>query len=324
VDDFHNIHEYRRSDTTTTHDISHFITILLKALPEKASIPFHNPNQEKSIHNEKGVDADIIVQNAHSSFFPYLWLSYTARRQTIGLTPAPETHGERIERLLIHCYDDRIEQRQTDRSMANTKLVCLKEGSLHSTKDYINALEHLISVDEVRNYLETQVLIAPMDYPGQRYVRCAINHYINTGDVSNVQQQILHIVPMIGPLHVSLNSRETVFLLNYQFFDKLFHEVFGRQKVLAKKPKPYKINLLLELASQGWSRVRVLVMRKFEQFKDAEARYLINLLDNIIPLVLDFYPVIFRSGNWPVYKEAMFRFGPYFINIIAKIIISYH
>jgi len=123
---------------------------------------------------------------------------------------------------------------------------------------------------------------------------------------------------MIRPLHVSLNSRETVFLLNYQFFDKLFHEVFGRQKVLARKPKPYKINLLLELASQGWSRVHVPILRKFEQSKDAEARYLINLLDNIIPLVLDFYPVIFRSGNWPAYKEAMFRIWAIFYQYHRK------
>jgi hypothetical protein len=308
VDDFHNIHEYRRSDTTTTHEVSHFITILLKALPEIASIPFHNHNQEKSIHNEEGIDAKIILQNAHSSFFPHLWLSYIGRRQTFAdLMPASETHDERVERLLIHSYDDRIEQRRTDRSMENTKLVDLKEGSLHSTDDYVKALRHMMDVHEVRTYLETQVLVAPMDYPGQRNVRRAINHRINAGDRSGISEQILHIVPMIGPLHVSLNSRETVFLANYQFFDKFFHEVFGRQKVLAKKPKAYKINLFLELASQGWSRVRTAVQRKFEQSKDAEARYLINLLENVIPLVLDFYPVIFRSGNWPAYKEAMFR-----------------
>jgi len=74
-------------------------------LSEEASIP----NQEKSIHNVKVIDADIIIQNAYSSFLFYLWLSYTARRQAIGLTPASETHNERIERLLIHCYDDSIE-----------------------------------------------------------------------------------------------------------------------------------------------------------------------------------------------------------------------
>ncbi|CAG8812799.1 31061_t:CDS:1, partial [Racocetra persica] len=77
--------------------------------------------------------------------------------------------------------------------------------------------------------------------------------------------------------------------------------------VLAKKPKPYKINLILELTYQEWSRVHSIVIQKFKRFKDPEARYLINLLDNIIPLVLDFYPIIFRSRNCEAYLEAMFR-----------------
>ena len=72
VDDFHNIHEHRHSDTMTIHEVSHFITILLKALPETASIPFYNSNQEGNMHNKKGIDENIIILNAHTSFFPYL------------------------------------------------------------------------------------------------------------------------------------------------------------------------------------------------------------------------------------------------------------
>jgi hypothetical protein len=109
---------------------------------------------------------------------------------------------------------------------------------------------------------------------------------------------------MIGPLHVSLNSHETVFLLNHVFFNKLNHEVYLKKK-LAKKPKPYKINVLLELAASGWNLIRKEVLAKFSHCKDPEVRYLLDLLDNIVPLVLDFYPVIFRSGHWPAYKEAM-------------------
>ena len=166
--------------------------------------------------------------------------------------PVSETHNERVERLLIHSYDDRIEERQTDRSMENTKLVDLKVGSFHSTENYVDTLKHMINVHkEVKNYLKMWILIAPMDYPGKFHVRCAITYRINVSDSSGIPEQILHIVPMIGLLHVSLNSRKTIFLLNYRIFDKLFHEVFRHQKVLAKKPKPYKINLLLELASQG-------------------------------------------------------------------------
>ena len=94
VNDFHNIHEYRRSDTTTTHEVTHFVTILLKALPEIVSIPFYNPNQEKSIHNESGIDANIIIRNANSYFFPYLWLSYIGRKQAFIRLSIPETHDE--------------------------------------------------------------------------------------------------------------------------------------------------------------------------------------------------------------------------------------
>lgn len=106
VDDFHNIHTYRRGDTTTTSEASHFITILLKSLPESASIPFEN-SDGKNVHNEKGIDADIIINNANLSFFPYFWLSYTSRKQMFtGLIPVSETHEERVECLLVHSYDD--------------------------------------------------------------------------------------------------------------------------------------------------------------------------------------------------------------------------
>ena len=70
MDDFHNIHESRRSDTTTTHVVSHFVTMLLKALPGMASIPFNNPDQEQSIHNERGIDSNIIIGN-HIFFLVY-------------------------------------------------------------------------------------------------------------------------------------------------------------------------------------------------------------------------------------------------------------
>ncbi len=78
MDDFHNIHKYHRSDVTNTHDIAHFVTILLKALPDVIPILFCNPdNQEKNVYNEEGIDANIIISNAYSFFFPHLWLNYT-------------------------------------------------------------------------------------------------------------------------------------------------------------------------------------------------------------------------------------------------------
>ena len=74
--------------------------------------------------------------------------------------PISETHDERVECLLVHSYDDRIEQHRVDQSMENTKLVDLKEGSLHSTEDYVNAIKHLLNISEVKTYMETQMLVA--------------------------------------------------------------------------------------------------------------------------------------------------------------------
>jgi hypothetical protein len=76
----------------------------------------------------------------------------------------------------------------------------------------------------------------------------------------------------------------------------MYHAIFGLRKILAKKPKPYRINLLLELAFKGWSLIKESVKDLFYNCKDPEACMFIDLLDNVIPLVLDFYSVIFHSG----------------------------
>jgi len=280
----------------------------LKAASEIPAIPFTNLLMKKNIHNPKGIDVDLVVENVSHSFFPYLWLTYNERKFAFsGELPKAKNHEEHVEMLLVHCYDNRIQQRRDDRSMNNTKLVNLVEGNLRSTEDYVKALQNVFNIPELKLYLEKYILVAPMDYPGQYFVRHGISSCMNSTNTSELSTLLLHIVPMIGPLHVSLNSRETVFLLNYAFFNKLNCEVYSKKKKLAKKPKPYKINVLLELAASGWSLIREEVLAKFCNYKDPEVRYLLDLLDNVVPLVLDFYPVIFRSGYWPAYKEAMFR-----------------
>jgi hypothetical protein len=237
-----------------------------------------------------------------------LSITYQERKKSFtNLFESCETHERRTERMLVHSYDIRIAERKNDRSMQNTKLIDLLEGNLHSTKDYLSAVQSIINIPEMNAYLEKNILVAPMDYPGQKNIRRAVVHRMTNGEQSNIPSQILNIVPFISPLHVSLNSRETVFLINYNFFEKMYHAIFGLRKILAKKPKPYRINLLLELAFKGWLLVKESVQNIFCNSKDPEARMFIDLLDNVIPLVLDFYPIIFRSGCWKTYEEAMLR-----------------
>jgi len=47
--------------------------------------------------------------------------------------------------------------------MHNTKLVDLLKGDLHSTKDYLFAIQLLINISEINTYLEKNVLIAILD-----------------------------------------------------------------------------------------------------------------------------------------------------------------
>ena len=74
----------------------------------------------------------------------------------------------------------------------------------------------------------------------------------------------------------------------------MFHYVFGNSKILAKKPKPWRINLLLELAIKGWEKISKIIMHKFGSSKDVEYRMAFDLSDNII---LDIYAILFVLVN---------------------------
>src|SRR6266540_3312231 len=195
--------------------------------------------------------------------------TYQERKKSFtDLFELSETYEKRVEHLLIHSYNIRIAERKNDRSMQNTKLVDFLEGSLHSTKDYLLAVQSIIGISEINTYLKKNILITPMDFPGQKNIRRAIVHRMTNGEQSNIPSQILNIIPFISPLHISLNSRETVFLINYDFFKKMYHAIFGLYKILAKKPKPYQINLLLELAFRGWSLIKKSLESFFHIFND--------------------------------------------------------
>ncbi|UZO18757.1 uncharacterized protein OCT59_010069 [Rhizophagus irregularis] len=87
----------------------------------------------------------------------------------------------------------------------------------------------------------------------------------------------------------------------------LYHDLFGDKKVLSQKPKQTVINLILDLTFNGWKKIRKVIMNRFKNSKDAEYRMMIDLLDNSIPLTLDIYAVLFRSGYFEGYLESVVR-----------------
>ncbi|CAB5381415.1 unnamed protein product [Rhizophagus irregularis] len=183
------------------------------------------------------------------------------------------------------------------RKFTEIKLVDLIELNLKNTKDYLQAIKSFIELPEIQTYLNNYVIPIPADFPGQLYIRKAIVKKLES-DNSSIPREITHLLPFLGPLHLSLNTRESVFLVFWGFFDLMYRRVFGMKKKLAAKPKPWRINLLLYLAHAGWQLIRKYVKERFKLSKAVGYLTFLDLLDNLIPSSLDIYATLFRGNHF--------------------------
>ncbi len=135
--------------------------------------------------------------------------------------------------------------------MIDFKLIRFKEQQLHSMQDYLNALQMILNINKKIKHLDKQVASIVADWPGQLFIRKALTHLHALEAQSTIPQEFESFIPILESLHLLLNSREHVMIIYHSFFEKMFHFVFGKNKKLAKKPKPWYINLLLELTRKG-------------------------------------------------------------------------
>jgi len=308
IDDYHNIHRRTKPSLLETHNIFHFVTILLNSNFNISRIPYCSNNI--LIHNPKGIDSKLIIEKFENHFMNQIGKSYYEQNELWKQFLIEDSYENRVENLNVHNYDGRIQEHQELRSLNNSKLVDFILHPLHSTKDYIESSNILFKVFERlenTDYLDHYVIPIIADWPGQVNIRRAITLRINKGMASGISEQILSLIPLIGPLHISLNSRETLFQTYHFFFEMLYHDLFGDKKVLSQKPKQTVINLILDLTFNGWKNIRDVIMHRFGNSKDAEYRMMIDLLDNSIPLTLDIYAVLFRSGYFEGYLESVVR-----------------
>jgi hypothetical protein len=124
---------------------------------------------------------------------------------------------------------------------------------------------------------------------------------------ASISNNITHLIPFLGPLHLSLNSCESIFLVFWSFFNQLYLTIFGAKKKLADKPKPWRINLLMYLASSGWKLIKNIIVARFNNTKIVGYRTFFDLLDNLIPASLDIYTVLFRQNKFDEYVDTVFR-----------------
>jgi hypothetical protein len=127
-----------------------------------------------------------------------------------------------------------------------------------------------------------------------------------------VRPEYANIVVIPGPLHVSLNSRETLVLKHWDFFHELFCFLFSSSdKVFPKKPQPWRIEMLISVCVRAWIHpdygIRKIVMEKFGNSRDLDYRTHLHLLDTEIPSVYKIYDVSLKKGTVDEYFANLFR-----------------
>lgn len=335
IDDYTSIHTKKRPQDNELTDAKNMCTIVIKAFKNIEAIPvkeahlLHDPNGIDVNNCEKLITSATVLHDVSFSYASVMpnWLT------TAFFNPELER-----ERLNTHQYCDNDNVRKM-RKMEDLHLIDFVELRLKCKNDFEAAYDIVLG-SGLAEYIKKFVLIQPGDWPCQFYCRQIIysslqkhiqNYKItspvhdqfsnvdhsycftdtsdsvpSSNNSSSVQPSILSIVPTIGPLHISLNSREHIVSAYHPFFKTVYEKIFPKSK-LPDTPKPWRISLMLEIVYGAWTLIRTSILRKFLTFKDLEYATLFNLLDNYIPLVLSVYSITFKLNNFHEYFRAIIR-----------------
>ena len=210
-----------------------------------------------------------------------------------------------MQRVAIHDYQQ-TELREM-RCMDNTKLVDSLDLPLKSCNDVLTALQHMLA-NGFEDHLKEFVAPFPADW--QEFVAPFLY------ETTCVQHSLSISVDCLQECHpthwptahfLKLRSRECVLLNSHKIFADLYSFLFGTKAKLAKKPKPWRLSLLLEFIYGGWTLIRDVIMSVFPNCKDIEFLTLLNLTDNYVLLVLSIYSVVFKCSNYNLYCKSICR-----------------
>ena len=115
--------------------------------------------------------------------------------------------------------------------MDTIKLVDFVPQDLKSLSNYLEAVTPFVELPELQEYLNKNVIAVLADFPGQYYICKAITLKRLYGNNIDIPNQILHLVPFLGPLHVSLNTRESTIKMYHPFFNLLYKNIFKKKKI---------------------------------------------------------------------------------------------
>jgi len=142
------------------------------------------------------------------------------------------------------------------RTMEHTCLIgFMKLQPLKSAADFLVAMITALACDPLRAYLSESCMPFPADWPAQFYPRQVI--YAPMADMVTVLDQhwdpalhgqrpadthlvyLRNLLPMLGPLHISLNTQEQLIKQYRPIFKRLYQRATG--KILPQKPRAWRI-----------------------------------------------------------------------------------
>eukprot|EP00112_Aurelia_sp_Birch-Aquarium-sp1_P025550 Seg855.2 transcript_id=Seg855.2/GoldUCD/mRNA.D3Y31 product="hypothetical protein" protein_id=Seg855.2/GoldUCD/D3Y31 len=294
IDDYHNIHTKHRPESKTQTKATHMTTLLVKIFPNIEAI---EKDGNLPCLSEEPVEITVI-KNILAEGIPILSKSYAQVMPDWMVSKYFDPEAQR-NRLVVHDYQQT--EVRTMRCMDHCKLVDCIESPLKSLSDILSALEHML-VNGLSIYLDKFLVPFVGDWPTQYYMR-----QLAYSDDANIPALCKSIAPLIGPLHISINSRECVLMIFHHIFADLYSFLFGSKAKLAKKPKPWRISLLLEVIYGGGLSFVIWFSLFSSQCKDIQYLTLLNLLDNYVPLVLSIYSIVFKCNNYEQYCQSLLR-----------------
>ncbi|RGB39828.1 hypothetical protein C1646_754070 [Rhizophagus diaphanus] len=131
-----------------------------------------------------------------------------------------------IDSLVLHSYDADLMKKHSKRSFNSTKLIEFLFQNLKNTNDYLKSLGKFFRIPEIQKYLKIYLIPIPADFSSQLYIRRAIVQKLKPQECSTIPNEITHLVPFLGPLHVTLNTKESGFLTFWIFFNEMFKATF--------------------------------------------------------------------------------------------------
>ena len=119
-----------------------------------------------SFFNPKNVEELLIIQYLYSEIKGTFDLSYNLQKFNWINDQIQFEDQNQIKLLTIHMYDDAISEYKEEISMKNLKIIGIQKQNLYSTKDYLDALKMITSIELLQQYLQNYII--PIDRKSTR------------------------------------------------------------------------------------------------------------------------------------------------------------